>query len=388
MKIRMINILVLLSGIIFCISLGAEEVAVVLATKGKVYANAKKRLRLGDRISETDEISTAAKSTCELQLLQEGSPVVIRMKENANFSLTRSKGKKGSNYRAVVKRGKVLFNVNKLGGGRLKVISPTSVAGVRGTKFEMDVRENGENRTVTLEGAVASRLRIPELESMDNALLENNKSLQQLLRKIEKKSVAVKQGDFINLSQANNQEFLDKSGLSGAIDPTDDKQAAALAKKDFSRQANSAAIKIKRNRLTKKVAEKKRETYEELIPVDIKLLEDEKEFHKELNRRNKEQRLMAYINSLKRALREAVAKNHQYSQKLNTADKTFSTERQQYRSNIKDLNQSISKLQKQVSESRSFTKQEKEIQSDLVEHLKKLQEIEKALEKLSGLDKK
>ncbi|MEM7180735.1 MAG: FecR family protein [Spirochaetota bacterium] len=380
-------LLIAISFLFFPSFLSAETVAVILFTKGKVYAN-RKRLRLGDRISATDQIKTGPKSACELQLLKKDSPVVIRLKENTSFSIAQTKGKKGMNYRAVVKSGKALFNVNKLGGSKLNVISPTSVAGIRGTKFEVNVRENGENHSATLEGAVSSRLRIPELESMDNSLLESNKSLQKVVKSLNKKSVMVKKGAFMNLSENDNSSFLKKSGLAKALDPTDDSQSVALAKKDFSKQANPAKIKLRPRKFSEKVEEKKLEIYDELIPADISLLDKEKEFFAHLEKRNKEQRLVSLINSLKRALREALAKNDVYEQKLQKTGKSFKQEKQSYESSIESLNGVIGKLQKQVSESKKYSKQEKAIQSDLMDHLQKLKEIERALEKLSGVEKK
>jgi uncharacterized protein YdbL (DUF1318 family) len=52
---------------------------------------------------------------------------------------------------------RVKVSKNKASGSRFRVITPTTVLGVRGTEFTVSVEEQGKTRVTTLEGAVAVR---------------------------------------------------------------------------------------------------------------------------------------------------------------------------------------------------------------------------------------
>ncbi|MCB1157640.1 MAG: FecR domain-containing protein [Leptospiraceae bacterium] len=372
-----------LSLFLFCSDLFASnQIAVVLFTKGKVFANKTKTLRVGDRISETDTISTGAKSSCEIQIIQDNSPVVIRLKDNAEFSLNSASGGKNKQITGYLKSGKALFNVGK-GGNNLKIVSPTSVAGVRGTKFMVDAIGVGLDRTATFEGEVNTRARVAELESLENDVLKQNKALDNLVKTLEKRQYPVKQGSYVDMSAVANRELLDKTGISEAL--TDDKKAA-LSKKEFQERIakfGAKGIETSLQSVDKEATEKHLEVFEELIPVDLQHLEDDKKFTKVLDDRNSSRSFMLLINQLRRDLREAKKLNAYYEEKLNHMDTSIVKERKEHTTNIQKLDTTINALQKQVQESKTFSENDKQIQKEILEHLKSLKEIEESLKEIT-----
>lgn len=99
-----------------------------------------------------DEVRTHARSRAEIRL---GDGVLVRLKENTVFKLERLKSRKGTlNVALRLLKGKILLKVGKLGSGsRVRVRTPTAVAGVRGTMFVVDAQA-AKTEIKVLEGTV------------------------------------------------------------------------------------------------------------------------------------------------------------------------------------------------------------------------------------------
>lgn len=368
----------------------AEDIAVILFTKGTVLLNNKTRLKMGDKIGDSDLVSTKAKSSCEIQVMKSQSPIVIRMKEDSEFSL--SKDLNSNTLNSIVRSGKVLFNVEKLkSGDKMNVITPTSVAGVRGTRFEVVVDPIGIHKTLTLEGEVASRPRIPELESIDPQVLKNNQALGKAVQTVSTKNVSVKTGTYVTLSQNGAQEWMKNSGISGAIQSSEDSEAkekldTLFKDKDFAKKFDDLAnkgVQVYLGKIESEINEKRLETFDELLPVGLSNVHKEKEFLETLADRNKERQYIMLINSLRRDLRYAQAKNLEYESTLNSINTERTTEKKNYEGTIQKLDTSVNQLQKKVSESKEVTEKDKQIQKDIAKHLETLKEIEETLKKIT-----
>lgn len=368
----------------------AEDIAVILFAKGTVLLNNKTRLKMGDKIGDSDLVSTKAKSSCEIQVIKSQSPIVIRMKEDSEFSL--SKDLNTSTLNSIVRSGKVLFNVEKLkSGDKMNVITPTSVAGVRGTRFEVVVDPTGIHKTLTLEGEVASRPRVPELESIDPQVLKNNQALGKAVQTVSTKTVSIKTGTYVTLSQDEAKEWVKNSGISGAIQGQDDVEAkekldTLFKDKDFAKRFDDLAnkgIQVYLGKIENEVNEKRLETFDELLPVGLSNVHKEKEFLETLTDRNKERQYIMLINSLRRDLRYSLAKNVEYESTLSSINTERTTEKKKYENTIQKLDTSMNQLQKQVQESRQVTEKDKQIQKDITKHLETLKEIEETLKKIT-----
>jgi hypothetical protein len=371
--------------------LASEPIAVVLFSKGKVLVNKNTRVKMGDKISELDQITTGPKSSCELQLLNTKSPVVVRVKENTEFSMTKDEKQKAIN--SVVQTGKALFNVDKLSkGDKLNVVTPTSVAGVRGTKFEVSVEKTtGLNRIVTAEGEVVSRPRISDLESLDPQILKDNQVLSKGIQTISGKNTSIKGGAYSVLSSEETEKLLKESGLYAVMGEEDEekfreKLDAVFKDKNFVQKFEASTkngIPIFLGSLDSDIVDKRMETFDELIPVKLDNIDNGEEFLEALVDRNKERQYVLLINRLKRELRYALAKNVEYESRLSKLESDRTLEKQKYEASIQNLDTSITNLKKQVDESRQVTEQDKQIQKDIIKHLDTLKTIEETLKQIT-----
>ncbi|MCP5500845.1 MAG: FecR domain-containing protein [Leptospiraceae bacterium] len=342
-------------------TLWAKDVAVILFAKGKVYVNETRRVRIGDKISDRDILTTQIRSSCELQFLNSESPVVVRLKENTSFKLNENSGK----YRVEVKSGRAMFNVDKLKAGSLEVISPTSVAGVRGTKFEVEAPSNGDNKIVTLEGEVSSRLRVQEIENPDTNPASQDPKLKGIIDSLERNKVSVKKGGYLDVSKKTSQEYY---------------------KEEDASSSSQKALQV--NKLDDRVYIKKHEIYDELIPINLNFIKDLERFQSILTERNKERKHLGLINSLKRELREEREKNKQAEQRYDRIESTLVKERTETGKKLELLNSEIDTLKRKRETVKASDENGRKIKDSLQEFSKKLKKLEKSLEEVKkNIDK-
>ena len=103
----------------------------------------------GDKLYEGDVIFTLKASRCRLKLHNND---VVTIAESSRLAVRQVLGKddpKGKNSSMTMSRGKAMFYAIRTLGGKptaMTVNSPTAVIGVRGTKFGIDVTEDGEQQ--------------------------------------------------------------------------------------------------------------------------------------------------------------------------------------------------------------------------------------------------
>ncbi|MCB1177936.1 MAG: FecR domain-containing protein [Leptospiraceae bacterium] len=279
-----------------------KQIAIVIFVKGDVKSG-NNRLKLGTKLNSGDIIKTGNKSVCDIQVTSSKSPIVVRIKEKSTFQLTENKEGGVTQYNSVVDSGKAVFNVSKLGRKeKMKVTTPTSTCGVRGTKFETSVRSNGKERTLVTEGKVAARGRIARLEELENG---NEKEFSGIMKSVEASNQEIGAGNYADFSKKTSEEFLEKSGLKEVLENPDDenfKENLQKTLKDpkFKKELNSSLKKTTPvvKKLDEKALEKKTISYEELIPVDPHKLRRKGLVNDFLKERNKERNMISLIRKL------------------------------------------------------------------------------------------
>ena len=125
--------------------------AIVISVIGDVLASGKK-VHLAQEIID-EEIIVGKNSMCDLQLLDSDSLVVLRLKSYSKFKLSCKKvGSKIQNL-FTFNYGTGIFNVSKVASQeQIKTLTPTLTAGVRGTKYEVNIQPNGSTKILVLEG--------------------------------------------------------------------------------------------------------------------------------------------------------------------------------------------------------------------------------------------
>ncbi len=128
-------------------------------TYRNLYNYASRPARVGDRLqSASDEISTGANGSAVLSVdtgvgsiyLSENTTVQIR-----SFQIAADSGRITNLF---VPRGKARLQIRKFTnrGSQLNIQTPAGISGVRGTKFVVHTRPNGNMLLTTLEGSVAT----------------------------------------------------------------------------------------------------------------------------------------------------------------------------------------------------------------------------------------
>ncbi|MDI7189658.1 FecR family protein [Leptospira santarosai] len=132
---------------------GVPLKAVVVFVKGQasVVRDIQTRLYRGDLLNESDIILTSVGGAVDIGLTDSS---VIRIKENSRLVLKELRENNGSQIKMNLTSGRLLNVVEKeKKGSSFYVETPSAVAGVRGTSFEVSVSEN-ESVVFVAEGAV------------------------------------------------------------------------------------------------------------------------------------------------------------------------------------------------------------------------------------------
>ncbi|AYR07381.1 sigma factor regulatory protein, FecR/PupR family [Leptospira borgpetersenii serovar Hardjo-bovis str. Sponselee] len=132
---------------------GTSLKAVIVFVKGQasVVRDVQTKLHRGDLLNESDVILTNAGGAVDIGLTDSS---VIRVKENSRLILKELGENNGSQIRINLTAGRLLNVVEKeKKGSNFYVETPSVVAGVRGTSFEVSASQN-ESTVFVAEGAV------------------------------------------------------------------------------------------------------------------------------------------------------------------------------------------------------------------------------------------
>jgi hypothetical protein len=132
---------------------------------------------IGMVVKEADQIKTTS-GTVDLQS-KTGS--AVRVREFTSITIAKLAGKNGSTTRVDMNHGSILASVKKASADEdFSVVTPTAVAGVRGTTFSVDVQDGQRPHVKVAEGKVAMAPRISALEGFSQEQISTSEQLQKL----------------------------------------------------------------------------------------------------------------------------------------------------------------------------------------------------------------
>lgn len=191
---------------------------VVLFVVGDVQSGTKK-IKTGDVILENESVKTGKNSACDLQIKDSDAGIVMRMKSESSFQLKTIAVNGKQVPSTVVSIGTAMVNVSgKLKSGEnFQVVTPTQTAGVRGTKFEVNVSKDGSTTLSVTEGKVASRVRIPEAEELPIEVQEKSLTISTINKKIEAQEQIIEAGQKTSVTKTQTDKILKETGLGESI---------------------------------------------------------------------------------------------------------------------------------------------------------------------------
>jgi len=144
--------------IMFSFFFSNDGIALITKSKGDVeYLKndgtlTKNNLKKGTSLFNEDRITTGANGFAKYVYLDDGS--IIKVHKNAEVYVYGSVDKRSIVKQINVSDGSVKFEVSKQAGNEFTVITPTSVATVKGTDFWLESDEDNGDRFFGLNGLV------------------------------------------------------------------------------------------------------------------------------------------------------------------------------------------------------------------------------------------
>ncbi|MCX7999937.1 MAG: FecR domain-containing protein [Leptospiraceae bacterium] len=242
--------------------------ALVITAIGEVTSNGKK-VQLAQEITDSDVISVGKNSLCDLQLLDSDTLIVVRIKPNSKFQLTGKKiGSKRENFFSIF-FGNAIFNATKVSEkDGIQTLTPTLTAGVRGTKYEVNVSSNGSTKILVLEGQIQAKLRIPELEDSAKSDSKKNKALKLVSKTIEKKELDIKQGELTEIDSQVKNKILSEMGLSSKSEKNTESKIDLDKLEERLLEVENYDMKATTQQVDPKLLTQKLKEYEEIVPFE------------------------------------------------------------------------------------------------------------------------
>jgi len=195
----------------------------VVVKKGQTEA-----ARTGLLVHEADEIRTRAGSVD----LQTRGGSAVRVKENTTMTVAQLLGR--GDARLSLKQGSLLASVKKSSADEeFAIVTPTAIAGVRGTTFSVSVNQAGQKPVVkVIDGKVALSPRIAVLENLEEQTIKEDTGLQQLAQ-VQETTVVLEAGQQGSLNPAVeqrisqiNQELTEESNTTRLVQVASELKAA------------------------------------------------------------------------------------------------------------------------------------------------------------------
>ncbi|EMN47921.1 sigma factor regulatory protein, FecR/PupR family [Leptospira interrogans str. L1207] len=190
---------------------------------------------LGASLKTGDKVSTKQKSKVDIQFA-DGS--AIRISENSviDFDALSINSHGNSDTRLALVSGKVFAKVNKASKeDQFSVLTPTAIAGVRGTSFIVDRSKSDKAVVKVLEGAVTVAPRVVVLEGLSDEEIakdEDLKKIQQIVASseivLEKNQASVVKADEKSLDVKDTSKISEKN-ITGVVKKLDN---SGISKKE------------------------------------------------------------------------------------------------------------------------------------------------------------
>ena len=292
-----------------------ETAAISLLVVGDVTADGQP-VKTGQLLKGSPWIIVGPASIMDLQVRDSEQGVVFRLKENSKFRLSSLDRGNGKTFVAQLQSGQLLASVKKRSADEeVRINTPTALAGVRGTKFDVYVFQDGSIRTSVYEGSVVTRARLNGVDDVPAELVENSEALKKIIKQIEKSEKVLEPGDQATVAHFVVDAEVQKAIQTATTDPEvralaekkdrtpeDIKATAAALDKKLSPQLAVLEKKIQEDLPAAKVEVKERppappggypvpDEFKEMQPVDASRSDTEEKTRKEVEKRNQDENI-------------------------------------------------------------------------------------------------
>ncbi|WP_061298375.1 lipoprotein LipL45 [Leptospira borgpetersenii] len=212
---------------------------------------------LGASLKAGDKVSTKDKSKVDIQFA-DGSAVRISENSVIDFDALTINSKGNSDTRLALVSGKVFAKVNKASKeDQFSVVTPTAIAGVRGTSFIVDRSKSDKAVVKVLDGAVAVAPRIAILEGLSEEEIAKNENLKKIQQSVVSSEVVLEK------NQASVLKADDKSLEAKDSSKISEKNIAAVVKK-----LDSSGISKKEEEEIRTIVTVDKETTEKMVRIN------------------------------------------------------------------------------------------------------------------------
>lgn len=229
---------------------------------------------------------------CRPAVYSHSPDAIIRVRAQSEFQFSKKniRAKEETNF--FVKLGSALFDLKKTKQeDSIIITTPTSHAGVRGTKFITNVAKDKSTTIELLEGSLVVRPSIPEVENLPDTLKEQSKVLQEVQKNLESSEVVLEPGKKVIVSEKDTSKFLKDSNLDDTIKlneivslyglekpkEEDLKKAVELLDKRLEETKTASVLQkkipVKEEPVANKELEKKIKEFEDLLRIEKQKLE-------------------------------------------------------------------------------------------------------------------
>ncbi|EKR66490.1 MULTISPECIES: lipoprotein LipL45 [Leptospira] len=193
------------------------------------------RATLGASLKAGDKVSTKDKSKVDIQFA-DGSAVRISENSVIDFDALTINSKGNSDTRLALVSGKVFAKVNKASKeDQFSIVTPTAIAGVRGTSFIVDRSTSDKAVVKVLDGAVAVAPRVALLEGLSEEEIAKNENLKKIQQSVassevilEKNQASVLKADDKSLDVKDSSKISEKN-IAGVVKKLD---SSGISKKE------------------------------------------------------------------------------------------------------------------------------------------------------------
>lgn len=202
-KLTIIGLAILFTGLTVCKKPDAEvteapkkpadlSAVVVFAVGDSKIQHAdqtEEKAQLGSLLKTGDNVVTGDNGKVDIQFA-DGSSIRISPKSAIDFARLSQDNAGTTDTQIALVSGKVFAKVNKAKKeDNFTVVTPTAIAGVRGTSFIVESAEGKPAKVKVVEGSVAFAPRVPALEKLSEEEISKNGDLKKLQESIAKAEV-------------------------------------------------------------------------------------------------------------------------------------------------------------------------------------------------------
>ncbi|EOQ96103.1 sigma factor regulatory protein, FecR/PupR family [Leptospira wolbachii serovar Codice str. CDC] len=177
------------------------------------------KAHLGALLKSGDNVVTGDNGKVDIQFA-DGSSIRISPKSAIDFAKLSQDNSGTTDTQIALVSGKVFAKVNKAKKeDNFTVVTPTAIAGVRGTSFIVEAAEGKPAKVKVVEGAVAFAPRVPALEKLSSEEISGNADLKKLQESLAKAEVILEK-DQASTQSAKSADLAKSSSDIKSLDLT------------------------------------------------------------------------------------------------------------------------------------------------------------------------